>query len=122
MKNAIIGARVSNRAVAPRIWKLPVAERTDFAERVRAGLARGRQRAIEYQRERAAPTERAVRRELDLDILRGHSERGRAERIAGALRGRLKIRAGNGMIRTSITPRGVRKILERLFRCSEPRR
>lgn len=46
----------------------------------------GRARAIAAQREKGAATARAVRRELDLDILAGNPARGRAGRIAPRLR------------------------------------
>jgi hypothetical protein len=69
-------------------------------------LSEGRQRAIAVKREAAAPVEREVRRALDVDILAGHPQRGRAARIARAIHHR-------------VTERGVRKILERLFSGSD---
>ena len=71
---------------------------------VLANLARGRERAVAAARERGAITARAVRRALDVDVLEGRGERGRAGRIARRLQ-----RGG-----VTISERGVRKILERL--------
>lgn len=68
---------------------------------VLVALARGRDLAIARARERAAPNERDVRRLLDLDILAGKKDRGRAGRISRALCGR-------------VSESGVRKILSRL--------
>jgi hypothetical protein len=63
-----------------------MADAAAVGARVLAGLERGRQRAIAQRKAAAAPRERAVRRELDLDVLAGHPERGRAARIARVLR------------------------------------
>jgi len=80
-----------------------MAEAAATGRRVLAALDAGRERAIAYQRERAARYERLVRPELDLDILAGHPERGRAGRIARRL---------------GISEGGCRKILHRLSSCS----
>lgn len=72
--------------------------------RVLEALARGREKAVAAAQARGATTARAVRRALDVDVLEGHGERGRAGRIARRLK-----RGG-----VKITERGVRKILERL--------
>lgn len=56
-------------------------EPADLGRRVLAGLAKGRQRAIELARERARRNERLVLEALNHDILAGHPERGRAGRI-----------------------------------------
>lgn len=72
--------------------------------RVLAGLEAGRQAAIAKAQARAAVTAREVRRALDVDVLEGRPERGRAGRIARRLH-------RDGL---RISERGVRKILERL--------
>jgi hypothetical protein len=72
--------------------------------RVLAALDRARERAIAAARERAADNERLVRRELDIDLLDGHHERGRARRIHRRLR-----RYG-----VEISERNVYKVLARL--------
>jgi hypothetical protein len=72
-----------------------------------AGLESGRQKAIAASRERAAATWRAVRRASDDDVLEGHSERGRAGRIARRLR-----RDG-----TTISERHVFRLLAALSVC-----
>jgi len=76
----------------------------DIGAKVLANLEAGRRRGIAAARERAAQAWRAVRRELDLDVLEGHAERGRAVRIHRRL-WRHNVR---------LTERQVRKILERL--------
>lgn len=55
-------------------------------ERILAGLAKGRQKAVERAQAQGAVTARAVRRALDVDVLEGRGERGRAGRIARRLR------------------------------------
>jgi len=70
-------------------------------ERVLAGLEKGRRRAIAQAQARGARTVRAVCQALDVDLLEGRGERGRAGRIARRLRG-------------MVGERQVRKILERL--------
>ena len=77
--------------------------------RVLAALERGRERAIAAARERGAVTARAVRRELDIDVLAGHPVRGRAGRIARRLR-----RQG-----VTLSERATRTILERLSIASD---
>lgn len=59
----------------------------DIGRRVLAAFEKGRAQAIAQSKARAAPVEREVRRQLDLDILAGHPLRGRAGRIARSLRG-----------------------------------
>jgi hypothetical protein len=61
------------------------ADPATVGEIVLANLARGRERAIEQARERGANTERAIRRELDIDILNHGDARGRAGRITRRL-------------------------------------
>lgn len=78
-----------------------MADALEVGERVLAALSRGRARAIEAARARGAANELEVRRLLDLDILAGHDERGRAGRIARRMT-------------KPISERGVRKILDRL--------
>lgn len=82
--------------------------------RVLAGLAAGRLEAIRMAREQAEHNERVVRRALDLDILAGHRQRGRAVRIARAVRGKVSVHIRENVDRDWITPRGVQKILARL--------
>ena len=85
------------------------ADPATVGERVLAGLAKGRRRAIEDAQARGAITRRAVRRALDVDVLEGRSERGRAGRIARRLR-----RQGVG-----ISERHVRRILDTLSSVSD---
>lgn len=63
-----------------------MADDAQVGRRLLAVLAAGRERAIATQREHGAITIRAVRRQLDVDVLEGRSERGRAGRIARRLR------------------------------------
>lgn len=72
--------------------------------RVLASLARGREKAVAGAQARGAVTVRAVRRALDVDVLQGHGERGRAGRVQRRL-----WREG-----VNVSERQVRKILERL--------
>lgn len=74
----------------------------DIGRRVLAAFEKGRAQAIAQSKARAAPVEREVRRQLDLDILAGHTPRGRAGRIARELRG-------------AVSRRTVARILARLY-------
>jgi hypothetical protein len=94
---------------------------TDHAavgKKVLAGLAKGRQNAIKQAKEGAEPNEREIRRALDRDILAGNPARGRAGRIARAVRGRVSVKFRKE-VRTYISRQGVEKILQRLLsRCA----
>lgn len=69
---------------------------TTVGERVLAGFAKGRAKAIEVQRATGAATLRAVRRAIDDDVLAGHGERNRVKRIA------LKLRMGEKRVRRAM--------------------
>ncbi len=84
-------------------------------QRVLDALAAGRRRAIAQARALGSQNERAVREALDVDILAGHKERGRAARIASGLR----------VHGCRLTRRTVQRILDRLSsvsrsKCSDP--
>jgi hypothetical protein len=80
---------------------------------VQQALEKGRAAAIAKARDEGAHNADKVRVALDKDILAGHGDRGRAGRIAKMVRGHVRVRAGIE-VRNFISPRGVRKILERL--------
>lgn len=84
----------------------------ELGELVLAGLAKGRARAIEVQRQHGATTARAVRRALDVDVLEGRPPRGRAGRIGRRLR-----RDG-----ISVSERQVARILAALISVSDTTR
>jgi hypothetical protein len=83
-----------------------VSDPSDLGTRVLVALERGRRAAIAKSRKRAAQLERAVREELDRDILSGKPARGRAGRIERRLQG-------------VVTERHVRRILDSLA-CASP--
>lgn len=65
---------------------------SDIGERVLAGLAKGRNRAIANARARAARLEAAVVAIARLDESLGFPERGRAVRVAAEMRGQVTAR------------------------------
>jgi len=89
---------------------------SDQGERILAALNDGRQRAIDQAQQYAAVVERAVRQELDLDILAGHAKWGRASRIANRLRGKVTV-FHHGEEKHTISARHINRILHTLSVC-----
>jgi hypothetical protein len=79
----------------------------DTIAAILAGLESGRQKAIAAKQARGAATERAVRRELDVDLMERRPARGRPGRVARRL-------AREGV---KISERQVRRIIAALSVC-----
>jgi hypothetical protein len=97
------------------IW-LHLADPAVTGRAVLAALDAGRTRAIEAKKAEAVNHARLVRRLLDVDILAGHGQRGRAERISAHLPKRQDC---NGNMKPLVCARTVRNILARLFSDSD---